>query len=533
MRFRPSEQLTEEQVEKGLKLVVKDGLAAEAMATLTGGAFLTAMALSMGATNFQIGLLAALPTIANIFQLVAIWLVQKYNNRRAISVIGSFFARFPLLVIGLLPLMFSGGSSIVALIVLLFVHYFFGSICGTSWNSWMRDLVPQQKLGTYFAHRSRLIQILNVTLSIAVALSLDFIKARFPDHEIMAYSVMFIAGGCLGMLGVWLLSRTPEPKAELSKENIFKLFKKPLGDKNFRNLLVFNSFWAFALNLATPFFSVYLMKMLHMPLSYIIGLNMLSQFTSIFFIRIWGRLSDKYSNKTIIRICAPIYIAVIIAWTFTTMPSIHLFTIPLLILIHIFNGISTSGINLAMSNIVLKLAPRGEAIVYISARSMITALFAAVAPVIGGILADFFAQHQLSWNIEWKGPEITSILHLIELQQWDFFFAIGAVLAIVSLRWLSIVKEEGELDKSEAMKEMRENFVRELKQRTTREALRASVYRPLAFLPNVKRKLDAMASQPAPVQEVQLSGVSVRKVKANHDPVKFEIAEEDLVLIED
>ena len=528
MKFRPSEQLTGEQVEKGLKLVVRDGLASEAMATLTGGAFLVAMALSMGASNFQIGLLAALPTVANIFQLAAIWLVQKYNNRRMITVIASFFARFPLVVIGMLPLAFSGGSSIMALIVLLFVHYFFASIGGTSWNSWMRDLVPQQKLGTYFAHRGRLIQILNITLSIGVALVLDYVKARFPDHEIMAYSVMFLVGGGLGMLGVWLLSRTPEPKTELSKENMFKLIKKPLKDKNFRNLLVFNSFWAFALNLATPFFSVYLMKMLNMPLSYIIALNMLSQFTSIIFIRIWGRLSDKYSNKTIIRICAPIYIAVILAWTFTTMPAAHLFTMPLLILIHIFNGISTSGINLAMSNIGLKLAPKGEAIVYISARSMITSLFAAVAPVIGGLLADFFSSHQLSWNIEWKSPDMTSILHLVELQQWDFFFAIGAVLAIISLRWLSSVKEEGEMDKSEAMKEIRENFIREFRQRTTREALRASVYRPLAFLPSVKKKLAA------PSKEMQLTGVTVRSNgKHSNVPVKFEIAEEDLVLIED
>lgn len=530
MKFRPSEQLTEEQVEKGLKLVVKDGLAAETMATLTGGAFLVAMALSMGATNFQIGLLAALPTIANIFQLVSIWLVQKYNNRRAITVIASTFARFPLIVIGLLPLVFSGSASIMALIVLLFVHYFFGSISGTSWNSWMRDLVPQEKLGSYFAHRSRLIQILNVTLSISVALALDFIKARYPQHEILTYSIMFLVGGGLGVLGVSLLARTPEPKTELGKDNMFKLFKKPLKDKNFRNLLVFNSFWAFALNLATPFFSVYLMKMLNMPLSYIIGLNMLSQFTSIFFIRIWGRLSDKYSNKTIIRICAPVYIAVILAWTFTTMPSVHIFTIPLLILIHIFNGISTSGINLAMSNIGLKLAPKGEAIVYISARSMVTALFAAIAPMIGGLLADFFAAHQLSWNIEWKGPVTTSILHLVELQQWDFFFAIGAVLAIFSLRWLSSVKEEGELDKSTAVKEIRENFIREFKQRTRRDVLLASVYRPLAFLPSVKKKLSSVV--PAK-QEVQLVGVTATNGATKITPVKFEIADEDLVLIED
>src|SRR4051812_29686026 len=83
MKLQPSEALTPAQTDRGLKLVVKDGLAAEAMTTLTSGTFLVALSLKSGATNLQIGLLAALPILTNIFQLLANWLVQKYNNRRA------------------------------------------------------------------------------------------------------------------------------------------------------------------------------------------------------------------------------------------------------------------------------------------------------------------------------------------------------------------------------------------------------------------------------------------------------------------
>lgn len=546
MRFSPSDKLTDAQVDKGLSLVVKDGLASEAMATLTGGAFLVAMALSMGASNFQIGLLAALPTIANIFQLVAIWLVQRFRNRRMITTIGSFLARFPLFVIGLLPFIFTGGTSIMALIFFLFMHYFFGSVAGTSWNSWMKDLVPEKQLGTYFAHRSRLLQILNVTLSLAVAVGLDFIKASYPAYEIMAYSIMFLAGGAVGMFGVYLLSKTPEPKTEMATENMFKLFKRPLKDKNFRHLLVFNSFWAFALNLATPFFSVYLMKTIGLQLSYIIGLNIISQVSSIFFIKVWGRYSDKFSNKTIIRVCAPIYIVCIIAWTFTAMPAVHALTIPLLLVIHIFTGISTAGINLAMSNIVFKLAPKGEGIVYISARSMITAIIAGIAPIAGGLLADFFATHQLAWNIEWNGPEGTSLIRLLELRQWDFFFAIGAVLAILSLRWLSNVKEEGEVGNRVVVRHMASSIRKSIKAKANAGTLRALVYKPLAFIPSVKRKIaaqnamisesfgDAVISLLTKQQsEVEANVMAVRNKRYRKVSVKLDIEHDELRLIED
>ena len=106
MNLRPQKELTEQEIQKGLRLVIVDGLAAEAMTTLTGGAFLVAMALLMGANNFQIGLLAAMPTFTNLFQLISIWLVRRYNNRRAVAVLCGLLARFPLLVIGSLPFLF-------------------------------------------------------------------------------------------------------------------------------------------------------------------------------------------------------------------------------------------------------------------------------------------------------------------------------------------------------------------------------------------------------------------------------------------
>jgi len=110
VNLHPQKQLSEADINKGLKMVIGDGLAAEAMTTLTGGAFLVAMALLMGASNFQIGLLAALSTFTNLFQLLSIWLVQRFNNRRAIVVVCSFLARSPLIVIGIIPSINSSAS---------------------------------------------------------------------------------------------------------------------------------------------------------------------------------------------------------------------------------------------------------------------------------------------------------------------------------------------------------------------------------------------------------------------------------------
>ncbi|PWG82244.1 MFS transporter [Pararcticibacter amylolyticus] len=485
MNFRPSEDLSEKDVSRGLKLVIAEGMATESMVVFTGGAFLVAMAVHMGASNFQLGVLAALPTFSSIFQLVSIWLVQRFKNRRAIAVLSNFFARFPLIVIGLLPILFTAGTSIKVLIFLLFFHYYPGSIAGASWNSWMKDMVPAKQLGAYFSHRSRLTQSLNVILSLFVALSLDYLKARHPEYMMSAYSGMFLIGGGFGLLSVFLLSRTPEPATAMVNDSIFKLLKKPLKDKNFRSLLTFNSLWAFSLNLATPFFSVYMMKTIGLPLSYIIALGIVCQISSILSIKMWGRYSDRYSNKTIINICAPVYVICILSWAFVGMASSMVTTLVMLGLINIVTGFSTAGANLAISNISIKLAPKEEAIVYLTVKNISIAVFSTIAPMTGGLLADFFASHQLTGGFSWSGGGHTSILNFMDLQGWNFFFIIGGLFAMLSLRVLGRVKEFGEVDKDKAVVYIR----KDIKRTFSREVKRAGLIGSPAFSSGLVRKM--------------------------------------------
>jgi hypothetical protein len=47
--FAAKESLTEQEVQSGLRAAIKDGLASQAMVTFTGGAFLVAYALKLGA----------------------------------------------------------------------------------------------------------------------------------------------------------------------------------------------------------------------------------------------------------------------------------------------------------------------------------------------------------------------------------------------------------------------------------------------------------------------------------------------------
>lgn len=464
MNLQPKDELTVQEVDKGLKRVVWDGLFSEAMTTLTGGAFIIAMAILMDANNLQLGLIAALPTMVNVFQLISVWLVRQFNNRRAITVYCSLLARFPLILVGLVPILFPGFLSLELLIPVLFFYYLSGAIAGASWNSWMKDLIPDNRLGAFFGRRSAFMQMLNVVLSLLLALALDFVKDNHPEWELQSYGAMFVLAGTSGMIGSSMLAATPEPKKIMPRENLFVMLRRPLRDANFRRLLVFNSAWVFAVNIAMPFFNVFMMKSMNLPLSYIIGFTILSQVSSILTIRIWGKFADRYSNKTIIAIGAPIYIICLLAWCFVGIWSYMWPNLLLLAVIHIMMGFSNAGINLSLTNIGLKLAPTADAIIYLSAKNIVTAIFSALAPLAGGLLADYFTGRYLKVDAEWGGPRWTKSLHIIELQDWNFLFLIGALLALVAVNLLGKVKEKGEVEKDVVVRIMRSTVRNNLKE---------------------------------------------------------------------
>ena len=79
-------QAAEREDRRVLRLVLFDALASEAMGTLTTGVFLVGFAVALGADNFAIGVLAAVPFFAQLLQIPAVLLVERWRVRRDICV---------------------------------------------------------------------------------------------------------------------------------------------------------------------------------------------------------------------------------------------------------------------------------------------------------------------------------------------------------------------------------------------------------------------------------------------------------------
>ncbi|MBU2560638.1 MFS transporter [archaeon] len=490
VRFQVSDALTEEEIERGLNSVIKDGLASQTMGVFTGGIFLVAFALLLGASNLVIGILAAIPPLTQLVQIPGVYLVERVRNRRAISVYASIFSRTFWILVASIPFLFSPKLGVAILGIGLLFQSIFGAIGGISWNSWMRDLVPEERLGTFFSKRMRYAMSLSIVLSLAAAAFIDYWKKVYPESELYAYSILFFLGFLAGMIGIYFLSTTPEPRMPLveKRQKFQEIILQPFGDKNFKNLIMFLGSWNFAVNLAAPFFTVYMLQRLELGMSLIIGLTVISQIMHFAFLRVWGKFTDRFSNKSVLGVSGPLFIASILLWTFTTLPEKHVLTIPLLIVIHIFMGTATAGIALASGNIGLKLAPRGQATAYLAAISLVNAVAAGTGPILGGLFADFFAKRELSMTLNWTSPGGNLIIQTLNLQQWDFFFFLAFFIGLYSIHRLAMVDEVGEVDEMIVVTALFSEVRREVRSLTTVAGLRQTFQFPYALLMKNRKK---------------------------------------------
>ena len=463
--------------------IVRNGVGVQIMETLSVGALLVALVVHLGAPNWMIGALAAIPHISQLAQLPALWAVDRATHRRRVYALNGLVARPMLLIIGLAAVALPPEAALWVIFACFSVRYVAGAFLSCSWNSWMRDLIPDNEMGRLFGYRQRRMIGVGIAFSLAAAAFIDAWKRWIIVDVTFAYGIIYALAFIGGLYSVYCVRHIHEPQAVARTEHsAISRIRLPFRQKNYRRLIVFLGAWSFAVNLAAPFFTVYLLKRLEYDILLVMGLATLSQVAAYVTVQNWGLIADRLSNKAVLRTCCPLLILTIFAWTFVTLPEPHLLTLPLLILIHLSSGMAAAGVNLASGNIALKLAPQGDATAYLAASAMVNATAAGLAALAGGILVDLMASWQLSLTVHWQSQSSDLALQAMNFSHWDFFFVFATILGIYALHRLSLVVEDGELTETRTLQILLDSTRQSLRNLSTVAGLRASSNFPLTEL---------------------------------------------------
>ncbi len=473
--------ISKEDRNRAFGLLMRQGVFTQIRLTLTEGVFLVAFAILLGAPNTILGLLAALPAFAQLLQIPSVILVEKYQMRKRLDILTSSANRLAILLMALIPFITTSENGLVLLVIAVGLQASFIAIGSPSWNSWLRELVPREQLGRFFSRRMTLMTAVGIPISLIASLFIDFWVLSNPTTPLIGYSVLFGMAFMGGVCGTWYMSRIPEPKHEatVTQKSIRNLLLTPYNDRNFSNLMAFSFAWTFSTAIAAPFFTVYMLSKLNLAIFVVVIFSVLTQIVSIVFFRFWGRMSDRFSNKSVLQVTVPLFMLGTFLWTFTTLPGYHMFTIPLLVMIHLLTGVASAGVTLTSNNIGLKLAPRGSATTYLAARGVLIAIAGTIAPILGGILADFFSLRELTFAITWTAPEGTIVINTFHLGGLDFLFIISVLLGIYALHRLALVKEEGEVDEKVVLEAIIAETRRNVKTLSTVDGLKHTFQMPL------------------------------------------------------
>jgi len=198
----------------------------------------------------------------------------------------------------------------------------------------------------------------------------------------VGYSLVFSFGTALGLTAVFFLARMPEPRMHAPAEtHLGQVLAEPFRDTNYRQLLIFLASWNFSVNFAAPFFAVYMLRVLELTMTWVLALSVLSQVCNVLFLRLWGRLADRFTNKSVLAVAGPLFILGFMLWPFTTMPERYVLSIPLLTAIHGLVAIITAGILVGAPLYALQAAPHRSATAYRPMSAMVPGAAAAPPPL--------------------------------------------------------------------------------------------------------------------------------------------------------
>jgi MFS family permease len=387
--------LKTEEINRSLTLSIKDGFFASIYATLTGGVFLTGFALSIGANELHIGIIAAIPLLGNLFQFIGAYLVNKKGRRKPVSVNAANCARSIWILVILLPFALKWYPSqfiIISFLTLIAIGHFFGAISGVAWLSWISDLVPETIRGRFFGKRNMIIGSAVLTFTIIGGRFLDYF-----DNTLSGFQILFFIAVIAGAISLKFLREIPETNVEsgIKSKNYFRSLSLPFQDPNFRILLLFTMVWSFSVNLAGPFFVVYKLKELQLSYTYVAFLISLTSFSDLLGMRFWGHFSDKVGNRPLMLMCSIIASSLPFGWLLTSNNNFSLYL--LFPFLHVMGGFFWAGMNLASVNLLFRLAPQQEKAVYFSAYASVNGIFAATASLGGGILGLIMVQESFNF----------------------------------------------------------------------------------------------------------------------------------------
>ena len=327
-----------------------DGLFAAASDTIPVN-YLTLYLLALGATGSQVGLFTALTSLAAAACLLpGALLVERYGHRKEITVwFGGGMARVALLLLAFLPFVFTGQALIWVVILFTVIRSAAGNLAFPAWMSITGDIVPQEARGRFFGSRNFVMGIAAILITYLVG---EFIT-RVGSPQ--GYQLSLIVAFGVGMFSTYFFwsirdQQAGQPVHSSISVSLPLLWKDLTAAPLFLSFCFASALWNFSINVAGPFFNVYMVQNLQFTAA-MVGITVVSTSVSKLFIqKKVGELSDRWGHGKVQMVCMFLIPILPLTWIFIT----QLWQV---VVLNLLGGILWGAFELVSFNFLLQLTP--------------------------------------------------------------------------------------------------------------------------------------------------------------------------------
>lgn len=415
----------------------------------------------LGANDFQLGLIAAIPVATCVLQVFISYYMEKKRNRRFLFLLFGLLGRSFWLLIALVPYIFPSFSIDLRIwLVIVFVVIISGANSGVNlaFGSLMGDLVPINIRGSYFSVRQRISLISGVGTGLLLSAIIDKVG-------IVGYSIAIGLAGVTMLLDIasYFFVKWPDMD-QTHLPSLIVLLKEVFTNKRFVKIVVFYSCWLFAINIAAPFWNIHMLEYLKMNfLQMSLYSQIVSGFSSILIVTQWGRLVDRYGSKPVLQMAAICIVFSPLPWLFAKSSTAYI-----IIISNVISGMTWPAIDICQQNLYLSQSPRTH-------RSMYIAVFFAAINLFGVALPNAFGGFLMQTPFAYLSEQFPVILGL-EFTKMHWMIITSVILrAIVLLIFLPRIHEDGAQTLSVAVKSIASETSGQMYRRIT--AIRNSMLR--------------------------------------------------------
>jgi len=388
-----------------LHILTGEGIPAVVYGTLIGGQFLTGYLMFLGASSSQIGLVLAIPTLANVLQIPFATFSHKLHRKWGFVALASLH-RICWTATGFIPFLFPRELWIPVYLVLYTLAFIANATSGMMWTSLVGDMVLPQVRARYMGFRNMLLNAFGSLALFAGGQILD----RYPGGQ--GYRILFAIITVMMVLNIIMFTAYPNLPLERSTATGLKsMVSLPLRDRAFMRATLFLSVWLLLQGAVVPFYSFIMLNDLGLSQGRVSAMTILQTLAMVASFSIWGQLNARYSNKQLLFWTLPVIAASCLCWGLLSVLPVML----VLSLVHLLIGFGTGGFNQLVFNFIIGDTPKSERPMFIAVYSAITGVAGFIGPIAGGWIFE-----ELKGSPQW-------------LQTYGVPLSIGAVLLLMVL----------------------------------------------------------------------------------------------------